>query len=150
MMLSQLKSIQNNGGYTLCAGKDGFLYVSHVRGIAPIMKQLEKDSRYFSDCIIVDRVIGKAAAMLYHRSRVAYIHARLMSEAAYNYLSAHHIPFSYEALCPYIINRTQTGMCPMEECVKDTEDNESAYIALKEKLSSLRSKALEKEGNTYE
>lgn len=149
-MLSQLKSIQNNGGYTLCAGKNGFLFVSHERGIAPIMRQLEKNSRYFSDCIIVDRVIGKAAAMLYHRSRVAYIHARLMSEAAYNYLSAHHIAFSYETLCPYIINRTETGMCPMEECVKDTEDYESAYIALKETLLNLRSKALEKEGKNYE
>lgn len=149
-MLSQLKSIQNNGGYTLCAGKNGFLFVSHERGIAPIMKQLEKNSRYFSDCIIVDRVIGKAAAMLYHRSDVAYIHARLMSKAAYNYLSAHHIAFSYETLCPYIINRTETGMCPMEECVKDTEDYESAYIALKEKLLNLRSKALETEGKTYE
>lgn len=139
MKLTQLKSIQNNGGYTLCAGKSNFLFVSHERGIVPIMKQLERDSCYFSDCIIVDRVIGKAAAMLYHRSNVAYIYARLMSEAASDYLRAHHIAFSYDTLCPFIINRTNTGMCPMEECVKDLNDTETAYVLLKEKRLELQS-----------
>lgn len=139
MMLSQLKSIQSNADYTLCAEREGFFYLSHERGIAPIMKQLEGNALYFQNCIIVDRVIGKAAAMLYHRSLVSYIHARLMSESAKAYLTAHSITFSYDVLCPYIINRTHSGMCPMEECVKDINDADSAYAALKKRLKQLQS-----------
>ncbi len=138
MILSRLKTIQNNAGYTLCAQKAQRLFVSHERGIAPIMRQLAREPLYFQDCVIVDRVIGKAAAMLYHRSQAAYIHACLMSEGAKTYLQRHHIAFSYDELCPYIINRTHDGMCPMEACVLDTEDADKAYQALKEKLASLR------------
>lgn len=138
-MLSQLKVIQNNAGYTLCAQKAQRLFVSHDRGIAPIMRQLARDPLYFQDCVIIDRVIGKAAAMLYHRSQAAYIHACLMSEGAEAYLRCHHIAFSYDELCPYIINRTHDGMCPMEACVQETEDAEAAYHALKKKLASLQS-----------
>lgn len=138
MKLSQLKAIQSNADYTLCAYKPGLLYVSHERGIAPIMRQLACDPAYFKDCMIVDRIIGKAAAMLYHRSHVAYIHACLMSESAKSYLQKHRIAYTYDALCPYIINRTHTGMCPMEECVKDIDDVNQAYTALAKKLFSLQ------------
>lgn len=137
-MLSQLKAVQSNAGYTLCAGKECFLYLSHERGIAPIMERLASNPRYFQDCIVVDRIIGKAAAMLYHRSGVSHIHARLMSESAKAYLQNHQVVFSYDKLCPYIINRTKSGMCPMEECVKELDDANMAYEALKEKLFFLQ------------
>lgn len=136
-MLSQLKAIQNNASYTLCAGRKNLLYVSHERGIAAILRKLNTDPQYFQDCIVVDRIIGKAAAMLYHRSCVSYIHARLMSESAKEYLKQHQIAFSYDDLCPFIINRTQTGMCPMEECVKDIDDAALAYDALNIRLKQL-------------
>ena len=37
----------------------------------------------------------------------------------------------------YIINRTRTGMCPMEETVLGIEEAEAAYEALKLKLAEL-------------
>ena len=137
-MLSQLKVIQNNAGYTLCAQKAQRLFVSHERGIAPIMRQLARDPLYFQDCVIIDRVIGKAAAMLYHRSQAAYIHACLMSEGAEAYLRCHHIAFSYDELCPYIINRTHDGMCPMEACVMDVNDPAAAQRLLNAKVKSMK------------
>lgn len=138
MNLSLLKLIQNNASYTLCAAREAFLYVSHERGIAPIMKQIQDNPTYFHDCMIVDNVIGKAAAMLLCRSQVSYIHAHVMSEAAQRYLQQHALAYSFEQSCPYIINRTNTGMCPMEQCVRDIEDEEAAYLALKKTLLSLQ------------
>ena len=50
------------------------------------------------------------------------------------------IPFSYEKEVEYIINRTKTGMCPMEQTVLQIEDAEEAYEALKIKLAELSAK----------
>ena len=138
MKLSHLKQIQNNAGYTLCAGRDHFLYVSHARGIAPIMDMLAKDRDYFHECIITDTIIGKAAAMMLTSSHVSYIHARVMSEAAIAFLTLHGITHSYEQSCPCIVNRTGSGMCPMEQSVQTIDDMEEAYQALTNTLIVLR------------
>jgi len=137
MNLFYLKQIQNNASYTLCAGKEHFLYVSHERGIAPIMLQLAKDPLYFQDCTIVDSVIGKAAAMMFVKSNARFVHGRLMSETAVAFLRRKGIAYTYDTLCPYISNRSHTGMCPMEQTVFDLDDMEIAYVALQKTMRLL-------------
>lgn len=137
MKLSKLKQIQNNAGYSLCAGKDHFLYVSHERGIAPIMTQLAKDPYYFQDCMIVDAVIGKAAAMMLVRSHAASIYGKVMSKMAKDYLDEHKMSYTLDTLCPYVVNRTMDGMCPMEQTVLDIDDPEEAYRQLNKKIREL-------------
>ncbi|MBR3992234.1 MAG: DUF1893 domain-containing protein, partial [Anaerotignum sp.] len=44
---------------------------------------------------------------------------------------------TYRTEVEYIINRTKTGMCPMEQTVLDVEDAEEAYEALRNKLAEL-------------
>lgn len=142
MNLSQLKQIQNSAGYTLCCAfppsSHVHLYLSHAHGIAPILSALRKHPTYFQDGIVVDAVIGKAAAMLFIRSQVQYVHARVMSEAAKQILEAYQIPYSYDLLTPLIRNRQNSGQCPMEETVKDLVDLEEAYEALQLKVKQLR------------
>ncbi len=41
---------------------------------------------------------------------------------------------TYKILTDKIINRSGTGICPMEETVSNIEDCEQGYVALKEKL----------------
>lgn len=138
MKLSYLKRIQNEAGYTLCAIREDFIFTSHARGIAPIMDQIRRDPLYFHDCVVCDTIIGKAAAMMFVRSKVSYLHAKVMSEAAHALLQRYEIAHSYDELCPYIINRKQNGMCPMEMCVQEMEDLQGAYDALEKTLQHLR------------
>lgn len=138
MNLSYLQQLQNKASYSLVAAREQFLFVSHERGIAPIMDQIAKHTTYFQDCMIVDQVIGKAAAMMLVRSRVSYVYGKVMSEGAVQVLNKHQIPYSYDTLVPYIINRSNDGMCPMEQTVKDLDDVEEAYDALAGKLAQLR------------
>lgn len=138
--MSALRQIQNNAGYTLCAyqaAKKTF-YFSHARGIAPILQALAKADDYFQDAIVCDVVIGKAAAMLLVRSHVKAIYASVMSEAAKEILEQFHVSYRYDTLCPYIINRTNDGMCPMEQCVIAITDLEEAYLALKQTAQRLQ------------
>ena len=92
---------------------------------------------YFEDAIVVDKVIGKATAMLLILSKVKYIYAYVLSEKAKEILEYYHISYDCEKVVPYIINRTHDGMCPMEKTVYDMNDLDEAFIALKHKQSEL-------------
>ena len=59
-----------------------------------------------------DMIVGKAAAMLFVKAGICAVHGKVMSEAASEYLEAHHIPHSYDKLTEQIINRTGDNICP--------------------------------------
>ena len=107
-------------------------------GIVPTINLLEAGD--FDEATVIDKIIGKAAAILMTLGRVCYVHGIVMSQSAADWLTQAGIPFSYDTLVPYIINRTNTGVCPMEETVKFIADAELALKALKRKVEELRAK----------
>lgn len=138
MNLKQCLEMQEKENYSLVAFKDNQIYTSKNRGIAPIMDALEKDLHYFDGYVVCDKVIGKAAAMLFTYSGIHYIHARTLSKGAQEILDKYHVEYSYDTLTEYIINREGNDLCPMEKTVLEINDLQEAYIALKNKLSELR------------
>ena len=50
----------------------------------------------------------------------------------------YNIPVTYDEQVPYIINRTKTGMCPMEACVMDVNDPAAAQRLLNAKVKSMK------------
>ncbi len=85
-----------------------------------------------------DKVIGKAAAMLFVYAGVKSIYGEVMSKAAESVFQSFNVDYSFGTLTQYIINRKGTGMCPMEETVKDITELSKAYDAICVKLESLR------------
>lgn len=77
-----------------------------------------------------DMIVGKAAAMLFVKAGICAVHGKVMSEAASEYLDAHHNPHSYDKLTEQIINRTGDNICPMEAAVANISDPEEGYKAL--------------------
>ena len=88
----------------------------------------------------MDKIIGKAAAMLMSLGQVCYVHGIVMSQSAADWLTQEDIPFSCDTMVPCIINRTNTGVCPMEETVKLIVDEQTALEALKRKVEELKAK----------
>lgn len=105
-------------------------------GIAPAISLLENGS--FADAVVLDKIIGRAAAMLMTLGGVCYVHGVVMSKSAVDWLTQKGIPFSYDTIVENIINRTGTGMCPMEETVKSIESEADAFKALKKKIKELK------------
>jgi len=116
-------------------------YTSTLKGIAPLLKPLRENPEFFKDAIVVDRVIGKSAAFLLIKGQIKSIHALIISQHALDLLDKHQIPVTYDKLVPYIINNTQTGMCPMEASVLEVDDPEVAFTTLIAKVESMRAKA---------
>ena len=92
------------------------------------------------NAFVVDKIIGKAAAMVLTRAGVKGCYGMTMSAAALQWLKKHNIAAEYETCVEAIINRTGDGICPMEQTVKETEDAEEAIVLLKKKLEELRSR----------
>ena len=123
-------------GHSICLCKDGVYFTDDGKGISPMMC-LIAEKRDLNGYSAADLIVGKAAAILFVKAGVVSVYGKVMSTAGKAYLDRRHIPCTYETLTEKIINRAGTDICPMEKAVKDIDDTEEGYIALKEKLRAL-------------
>ena len=107
-------------------------------GVAPMLEFIAAgtDLQGFS---AADKIVGKAAAMLFLFAGVRSVYAGVMSEDAVKVFQRHGISSSYGELVPAIMNRMGAGPCPMEQTVKEIDDPAEALAAIKHKLETLRS-----------
>ncbi|MDE7182051.1 MAG: DUF1893 domain-containing protein, partial [Clostridia bacterium] len=89
---------------------------------------------------VADKVVGKAAAMLFVKCGIKQVFAKTLSKNGKKILERFGIPYEYETLTEKIINRDGTDICPMEKTVLNIEDVEEGYTALKNKLKQLSAK----------
>ena len=119
----------------LCRGER--FYTSEKRGIAPMMDFLDAD--YTMDGFsVADRIVGRAAAMLFVLAGIQWVYADVMSEGALAFLQAHGVNVSYGILTPYIVNRRGNGQCPMEEAVRDICDPAQARAVIRKTMQRLK------------
>ena len=106
------------------------------RGVAPMIRLYEDGA--LQGAYVVDKIVGKAAAMLMTLGGISGCYALTVSRAALDWFVGHGIPVEYEVCAEYIVNRTGDGMCPMEQTVKELTDATEALAALKQKIADLR------------
>ena len=87
---------------------------------------------------VADKIVGKAAAMLFVKAGIKEVYAEILSVSGKNFLEEHGINAGYETLAEKIINRTGDDICPMEKTVADIIDPEEGYEAIRNKLKEMR------------
>ena len=110
-------------------------YISDENGIKPVIVPMCEDIHFFKDLEVADRIIGKASAMLLCLSGVKEVYTPVLSRAGKDVFEKYGVKVEYDTLADYIVNRKGDGMCPMEMTVKDIDDLNEAFIALKKKLA---------------
>lgn len=119
--------------------QNGKLVASETgRGVAPIIKLYE--SGILENSYVVDKVVGKAAAMVMTKGGIKACHAVTVSKPALSWFEAHGVTVEYDNCVDYIINRTGDGMCPMEQSVLEIEDDKEVITVLKNKMKELSGK----------
>lgn len=122
--------------------RDGrIVYQDKGNGVKPIMKLLDTNRELLKDAVIVDKLIGKAAALLLCLGEVSRIYAITMSEAGKAYLEQVGITAECEKCIGMISNRKKDGICPLERAVGDIDDPQVAYVRLKETIAQLMKSA---------
>lgn len=128
--------VLNEEQYTcvLCKGKA--IHKSTERGVKPLLDWLNNgmEMKEFS---AADKVVGKAAALLYVLLGVKEVYAHVMSESAIDILVRNGIYVQYDTSAEHIINRAGTGFCPMEEVVWDIEDALEGKRAVEKRLAEM-------------
>lgn len=128
------------GDKTCALVKENLVYTSTKKGISPMLDFINQGVN-LNGFSVADRIVGKAAAMLFCYAGIEEVHAVVLSQSGLNFLTSKGIKVTYDKLVDNIINRTNTGLCPMEQTVKDIDDLELALEALKNKVAQLRSQA---------
>ncbi len=119
----------------ICRGET--VYAGTQRGVAFLMDLYRKGTR-LDGFSAADKVVGKATAMLMVLMGITTVHAIVMSQPAAETFERQGIPFTYDTIAPNIINRTKTGICPMEQAVMDVDDPALAPEAIERALQRLR------------
>lgn len=79
---------------------------------------------------VADKIAGMAAAYLLVRGGAEQVYAGVISRPALKVFERYGVICEYGEVVPNIINRSKTGICPMEEAVLPAEDAEDAYQIL--------------------
>lgn len=135
--LEKAKEILEKGNYTCVICKGDTVYTSVDRGVAPVISFIDNKTD-ISGFSVADKVIGKAAAMLFSLAGVKEIFTDVISIPAKQYLDKQGIAVSYNKLTEKIVNRAGNGLCPMETLVININDEIEAFHAISEKLKMLR------------
>ncbi len=124
-------------GHTLALCRGGEVVTSDRRGVMPMLGFL-REGRDLSGFCAADRVVGRAAAMLFAKAGVRAVFAEVMSDGAVALLAAHGIDASCDVRTAAIENRQKTGLCPMESAVAGIEDIDAGIAAICRRAEELR------------
>ena len=128
----------NSGKYTLVICKNEDIIKSDIIGIRPLMNLIDTKKDY-KDYSAADKIVGRAAAFLYSLLHIKNLYGEVMSKGAIEILKNAGIYYEYKTLTDFIENRTKTGICPMDEAVKNIDNPIDACEAIRNKMKFLQS-----------
>ena len=138
-MLSKAKNVLSDNNHRLVIINNNCITTSNERGVKALLDLLDGETD-ISGAYAADKVVGKAAAMIYVLLGIKALYASVISEGAKAIIESQGILLEYDEVVPYIINRRGDGMCPMEMAVGDELDPELAIQKVRKRLQELSSK----------
>ncbi|MFH0748574.1 MAG: DUF1893 domain-containing protein [Candidatus Bathyarchaeota archaeon] len=115
--------------------KDGkTLFASCEGGMQPLLQVISAVGlSHLENSIVVDKVVGKAAALLISYFKAKETYCIIISERARQVLDTQKIKYYYERVIPEIKNKLGTNICPFEKLVLTIEDPKEGYERLSRK-----------------
>ena len=129
------KQILDEGDYACVVVKENELKQTACgRGIKPLLNLYKENAEDLEGSSVADKIIGKAAASILICAKAKEVYGKWMSRRGLELLEQYGIKAEYGTLVEEIRNMSNTGMCPMENLVKDIDKPEDAVKALIEFL----------------
>lgn len=102
------------------------------RGVKDLLRLLREHPECLRGAVIADKVVGKAAAALMILGGVEEVFARVISRPARTLFLTTGIRVNYIEQVPHIINRAQTGWCPLETRCFTLQTPEECLVRIEE------------------
>lgn len=142
MDLAKLQLLKDHEKSCLIFQGDVLIYSANFIGVKPLLQFMETLNGVHppKDLILVDKVIGKAALLLAVYLGIREIYTPVTSEAALEAATFHQVNLYSETRVPYILNRTQDALCPLEQSVVETMDPKEALLNINAAIKILMAK----------
>lgn len=111
--------------HSLLVYKDGNISFQDEHGIQPLLIQIKKKG--LKNAVAIDKVIGKAAALLMVYGKVKQVHTNIIAKDAIKVFEKYNVKYSYNEIVDHIQNVTKDGLCPMEQKVLNIDNPKKAY-----------------------
>ncbi len=100
----------------------GTTRICRERGLKDLYRLLTEEPELLDGAFVADKVVGKGAAALMILGGVTGLHADVISRPALELLDTSPVRVNYTLEVPRIVNRTRTGLCPVETLCRDCTD----------------------------
>ncbi len=130
MTTEELRKILIEDHHTLVVFNHDALHAFDRRGVADLYTLLMGQPEVLRGALLADKVIGKGAAALMILGGVSEAHAEVISEPALTLFSSSPVVVTYARRVPHIVNRTDTGICPVESACRDCHTPEECLPAI--------------------
>jgi len=142
-ILAQAREMIGKEGTSCVVIREGkIIHSADGRGVSPLLMLYNMDREKLRGSCVVDRVIGKAAAMILDLGKVNSVYGGIMSHAAQGYLSERGIPFLYGQSVDLITDQTGEGICPIENSVLSINEPEAGLAAMTNRIAELQKASL--------
>jgi ABC-type uncharacterized transport system ATPase subunit len=135
--MSHYLAILEKTGNSLMIYKNGeLIFESSLKGIRPHLKAIDELGAELEGSLMVDKILGRAAAFLVIYSKAAEAITAIVSSSGKMVLDRFGILLSYQDEVPHIKMENGIIYCPFERMVQGIEEPVEAYNAIVEKMKS--------------
>jgi len=131
------KMLKNSQASCVVIRNKEIIHTADGRGVSPIMNLHDNYPGLLRDAFVVDKMIGKAAAVILVLGGTTRVYGEKMSAAGLEYLEEHGVRAEYGRYIDVISNRNRDGLCPLEQSVLEIDEPESALANLRETIYRL-------------
>ena len=128
-LLKEMKSKIDAGTSVVVARGGVIIAAEEGRGLDPLLKLF--DAGKLSGAVVMDKVIGRAAAAICAEGGAAKVYASLAGKGAAELLEGRGIPFAAEKTVETILNREKSGSGPMEKAVAGLDEPKKMIEAIR-------------------
>ena len=127
-MLNQL----NANSLSLLVRNHGLTTQHENRGVQDLLTLIQNDPKRLKGAVVADKIIGKAAAALMIAGGVKEVHTNIICTPARELFENADVVVKAREEVPMILNRDQTGQCPIDSRLNDAATVEECVAILQE------------------
>jgi hypothetical protein len=132
-----LENLELTGNSLMIFDENKLIYSSNKDGIRPHLEAIELLGDHLHGKIMVDKIVGRAAALLMLYSKAREIHALVLSSPAKKVLEGK-VEYVYKNLVDQIKTKDGRIYCPFERMVQNIDDPNEAYYNIQKKMASFK------------
>ena len=137
-MNKYLEILEKTGNSLMIYKKGELFYESDLKGIRPHLKAINELGSELEGTLMVDKILGRAAAFLVIYSKAGEAISAVLSTPGKQVLDKYGLKYSYREEVPHIKLENGVIYCPFERMVQGIDDPDEAYRAIVEKMKSFK------------